>query len=68
LLQIPIDEVDYNNASWVNNPEPNSKPKEIACQGPLPHTIIHFLQMLVEQNVEAIVMLTRCEEYKANGK
>jgi protein tyrosine phosphatase len=59
--------VNYINASWIKNPKINSQPTEIACQGPVPHTIVHFLQMLVEQNVDAIVMLTKCAEYNTDG-
>jgi|688.fasta_scaffold1539124_2 protein tyrosine phosphatase len=31
-------------------------------QGPLPHTVPHFLQMIVENKVKIIVMLTKLKE------
>ena len=51
-----IDDTDYINASWITGR------RLIATQGPLPNTVIHFLQMICEQNVEAIVMLTKAIE------
>ena len=55
-MKVEIDETDYINASWI------SGKKEIATQGPMPNTIIHFLQMICEQKIDAIVMLTRTFE------
>ena len=57
-LEKLIEEDDFINASWINE-ENNGLNKNllIACQGPLPNTIVHFLQMIVEQKVEVIVML-----------
>lgn len=52
---------DYINASWIRGH------REIAAQGPLPNTVEHFLQMVVEQKVEAIVMLTSTTEQKRDG-
>ena len=51
-----IDDTDYINASWITGR------REIATQGPLPNTVAYFLQMICEQNVEAIVMLTKTIE------
>ena len=56
ILNAHIDDTDYINASWITGR------REIATQGPLPNTVIHFLQMICEQNVEAIVMLTKTIE------
>ena len=51
-LEEYIDADDYVNASWIGGDE-----KLIATQGPLPTTVKHFLQMIVEREVELIVML-----------
>jgi protein tyrosine phosphatase len=51
-LEEYIDADDYVNASWIGGDE-----KLIATQGPLPTTVVHFLQMIVEREVELIVML-----------
>jgi protein tyrosine phosphatase len=37
-------------------------PTFIAAQGPLPQSIPHFLQMIIENEVKAIVMLTKLKE------
>ena len=57
-LEKVIEDDDYINASWING-ENNGLTENllIASQGPLPNTIVHFLQMIVEQKVEVIVML-----------
>jgi protein tyrosine phosphatase len=65
-LQTPIDNVSYINASFLTNIE-GGQAIEIACQGPLTNTIVHFCQMLVEQNVKVIVMLTKCYELNKEG-
>ncbi|XP_076812365.1 receptor-type tyrosine-protein phosphatase N2-like [Clavelina lepadiformis] len=54
-------EGDYVNASYIidNNPR---WPSFIATQGPLSSTIHHFWQMVWEQGVVAIVMLTPLAE------
>jgi protein tyrosine phosphatase len=65
-LQTPIDDVTYINASFITN-HGGGQSIEIACQGPLPNTIVHFCQMLVEQNVKVIVMLTKCNEMNKEG-
>ena len=51
-LEEYIDADDYVNASWIGGDG-----KLIATQGPLPTTVKHFLQMIVEREVELIVML-----------
>ena len=56
ILNVHIDDTDYINASWITGR------REIATHGPLPNTVVHFLQMICEQNVEAIVMLTKTIE------
>ena len=56
ILNSHIDDTDYMNASWITGR------REIATQGPLPNTVVHFLQMICEQNVDAIVMLTKTIE------
>ena len=64
ILNAHIDDTDYINASWITGR------REIATQGPLPNTVVHFLQMICEQNVEAIVMLTKTIEgnRKSSGR
>ena len=52
---------DYINASWITGND------MIAAQGPLANTVVHFLQMIVEQNIEAIVMLTKLSETSVKG-
>ena len=61
-LEEDIDGEDYINASWISDKQ------FIATQGPLPGTIAHFLQMIVEQKVEAIVMLCKTSEKNKLGK
>ena len=39
----------------------------IASQGPLPTTVVHFLQMIVEREVELIVMLGTHMEKENEG-
>ena len=51
-----IDGSDYINASWITDK------REIATQGPLPNTVVHFLQMICEQKIDLIVMLTKTVE------
>ena len=50
---------DYINASWING--------QIAAQGPLPNTVPHFLQMLLEQKIQLLIMLTKTEEVLKDG-
>ena len=74
-----IDECDYVNASSITTakePSPdhdvpkhsNSRISFLASQGPLPHTVPHHLQMIVEQKPCVVVMLTKLEETAPNGK
>ncbi|XP_069134506.1 tyrosine-protein phosphatase 10D-like isoform X3 [Argopecten irradians] len=51
---------DYINANYI--PGYKFEREYIACQGPLPGTIVDFWQMVWEQDVPIIVMLTRCKE------
>ena len=63
VLLNKIDNVDYVNASWIKNvPRTPHMPTFIAAQGPFSHTIPHFLQMVLENKVTAIVMLTKLKE------
>ena len=55
-----IDGSDYINASWITDK------MEIATQGPLPNTVVHFLQMICEQKIDIIVMLTKTVEENVN--
>ena len=69
----PIDGRDYINASDVlpsnhNDPDrasilPNgAKMSFIAAQGPTIETCPHFLQMIHEQKVDIVVVLTKVQE------
>ena len=40
----------------------------IATQGPLPQSSVHFLQMIVEQKVDSIVMLSKILEKNKYGE
>ncbi|XP_060067771.1 receptor-type tyrosine-protein phosphatase eta-like isoform X2 [Ylistrum balloti] len=51
---------DYINANYI--PGYKFEREYIACQGPLPNTTVDFWQMVWEQDVPIIVMLTRCNE------
>ena len=58
------EEQRYTNASHVQVslpllPQPASY---VACQGPLRHTAKDFWQMVMELQIPAVVMLTRCSE------
>ncbi|KAF8766521.1 Tyrosine-protein phosphatase non-receptor type like protein [Argiope bruennichi] len=55
---------DYINASFVHMPLPHPrKPNEyIAAQGPLPQTCNDFWQVIWEQNVGIVVMVTPLKE------
>lgn len=62
-----IGENDYINASYLNTIGAKSGStcrleKFIATQGPLPHTILEFWQMVAESYSNFIVMLTQEEE------
>ena len=60
-LKEEIDGEDYINASWIMSEN------IIATQGPLSNTIVHFLQLLIEQKIDAIVMLCKTLEEDKNG-
>jgi protein tyrosine phosphatase len=63
ILQNPIKGVDYINASWIKKEKPGLPlPRFIAAQGPLPQTNPHFLQMIIENKVKIVVMLTKLSE------
>ncbi|XP_030886688.1 tyrosine-protein phosphatase non-receptor type 3 [Leptonychotes weddellii] len=55
---------DYINASYVNMeiPAANLVNKYIAAQGPLPHTCAQFWQVVWDQKLSLIVMLTTLTE------
>ncbi|XP_058528285.1 tyrosine-protein phosphatase non-receptor type 3 isoform X1 [Ochotona princeps] len=55
---------DYINASYVNMeiPSANLVNKYIAAQGPLPHTCAHFWQVVWDQKLSLIIMLTTLTE------
>ncbi|XP_076997608.1 tyrosine-protein phosphatase non-receptor type 3 isoform X3 [Tamandua tetradactyla] len=55
---------DYINASYVNMeiPTANLVNKYIAAQGPLPHTCAQFWQVVWDQKLSLIVMLTTLTE------
>ncbi|KAJ3042077.1 protein tyrosine phosphatase, non-receptor type 12 [Rhizophlyctis rosea] len=59
-LLTPSQGSDYINASYLHG-LPSTRPY-IASQGPLPNTIGDFWQMVWEQNVRVIVMLTKEDE------
>lgn len=61
----PKNQCDYINANWLNG---FSRENEfIATQGPIPATIPHFWQMVVENNVKIIVMVTKLQESEKHG-
>jgi len=62
-LQTPIDDCDYINANWIRGYL--NEHKFIATQGPILETIPHFWQMVVENDVKVIVMLTKLVEQTA---
>ena len=53
-----------DNASEIT---PCSNISFMACQGPLPHTCAHHLQMIHEQKIDVVVMLTRLVEGVGQG-
>lgn len=65
---------DYINASFIVDTDP-VHPKYIAAQGPLKETIVDFWQMVWEQSIGVIVMLTtltdmgllQCYQYWPSG-
>ena len=67
--------MDYINASWITtskrresieecpiNDSSCSKISFIASQGPLPSSCAHHLQMIHEQKIDVVVMLSNLEE------
>ncbi|KAI8789812.1 receptor-type tyrosine-protein phosphatase N2, partial [Biomphalaria glabrata] len=52
---------DYINASFITDHDPRN-PAYICTQGPLPHTVADFWQMIWEQGSVVIVMLTKLAE------
>ena len=56
------DETNYVNASRIKFE--GLKQSFIACQAPLPASFAHFWQMVIEEKVEVIVMVTQLVEDK----
>lgn len=54
-------EHDYINANYISCP-PGSKPRFIACQAPIPTTMVDFWLMVWQQESCVIVMLTKFRE------
>ncbi|KAL8586996.1 hypothetical protein ACOMHN_023386 [Nucella lapillus] len=52
---------DYINANFITDHDPRN-PAYICTQGPLPHTVADFWQMVWEQGSVVIVMLTKLTE------
>ena len=58
---------DYINACWMTSD--CDKYKIISSQSPLPMTVPHYLQMIQENDVSVIVVLTKEEEqHDAEGR
>ena len=55
-------ELDANIGEDPDNPARWSNINFIACQGPLPDTTTHHLEMLSQNKVDIVVMLTRVQE------
>ncbi|XP_071116767.1 multiple epidermal growth factor-like domains protein 10 [Haliotis cracherodii] len=72
VLKGPSGSTGYINASFIDGPTRGKQ--YIATQGPLPHTVVDFWEMIWQQNVPVIVMLAniiedgrrRCEPYWPN--
>ena len=63
VLKKSIHRCDYVNASWITNDSmSNQLPTFIAAQGPMKQTIPYFLQMIMENEIKTIVMLTKLQE------
>uniref|UniRef100_A0A3B5LNL1 Protein tyrosine phosphatase receptor type Na n=1 Tax=Xiphophorus couchianus TaxID=32473 RepID=A0A3B5LNL1_9TELE len=68
--EVNINKQDYINASFIFDHDPR-QPAYIATQGPLPHTVADFWQMVWENGCTVIVMMTalvedgekQCERY-----
>ena len=76
----PLDGCDYINANWITTAQakdeksttssvsqPCSNISFMASQGPLPNTCSHHLQMIHEQKIDIVVMLTRLLEQHGQG-
>jgi protein tyrosine phosphatase len=68
ILSKPIMNCNYVNASWIRKGNSFKEvPTFIAAQGPMANTCPHFLQMIFENKVKTIVMLTSLTEQTCNG-
>ena len=56
------DNLDTNVGEDPDNPARWSNINFMACQGPLPDTITHHLEMISENKIDIVVMLTRVQE------
>ena len=56
------DELYTNVGEDPDNPARWSNINFIACQGPLPDTTTHHLEMISENKIDIVVMLTRVQE------
>ena len=63
-LGITNQDEGYINASWIKTAGIYNF---IAAQGPLPHTVSQFWQMVAESNVTVIIALTKMTEKDING-
>ncbi|XP_078258040.1 tyrosine-protein phosphatase non-receptor type 13 [Rhinoraja longicauda] len=70
--RVPLGEdCGYINASFIRIPVDTKNRTYIACQGPLPHTMADFWQMVWEQKANVIAMMTldveggkvKCQRY-----
>ncbi|XP_008291530.1 tyrosine-protein phosphatase non-receptor type 22 isoform X2 [Stegastes partitus] len=57
-------DTDYINASFIKGV--SGSRAYIATQGPLPHTVVDFLRMLWEYNIQVVVMA--CREFEMGKK
>lgn len=57
-----VDGSDYINANWINGEVEGSTKRYIACQAPLPTTIVDFWRMIFQVECSVIVMLTKLME------
>lgn len=60
ILNTGVEGQDYVNASWIR--DHSGERRFIATQGPLPETRQAFWQMILDQNVKLIVMVTKLKE------
>ena len=56
------DTLDENVRDDPEDPSRWSNINFMACQGPLPNTTTHHLQMIFENKIDIVVMLTACQE------